>query len=98
MVVAGVAELTSKRSAEADRAAGKVFVDCSNVPLLSGEMLGKLILLQGRLKQKQSRLVLSGLRAEVRDVLRWTKIDRFFEIEEDAFQKGGPISSSASGC
>jgi len=51
-MVAGVAELTRKRSAVADRAAGKVVVDCSNVRCLSGDMLSKLILLQGRLKQR----------------------------------------------
>jgi anti-anti-sigma regulatory factor len=45
-------------------------------------MLGKLFSLQGRLKQREARLVLSGLRDEVRDVLRWTRLDRFLEIEE----------------
>lgn len=81
-MVAGVVKLT--RSSLADGEAGKAFfVDCSNVEILSSEMLNKLIRLKGRLAQKKSRLVLSGLRAEVRDVLRWAKIDRFLEIDQD---------------
>ncbi|MEI8375501.1 MAG: STAS domain-containing protein [Planctomycetota bacterium] len=59
-------------------------MDCSNFQLLSSEMLGKLILLQRRLKQKTGKLVLSGLCFEIREVLNWTKLNRFFEIEEDA--------------
>jgi len=67
----------------AEAVAGRlIVVDCSNVQLLSSEMLSTLIVLQERVKQRQSKVVLVGLRAEVRDVLRWTKIDRFVEIEE----------------
>jgi anti-anti-sigma regulatory factor len=44
-------------------------------------------MLRRRLKLKNVRLVLSGLRAEIREVLRWTRLDRFLEIEEDAEQK-----------
>jgi anti-anti-sigma regulatory factor len=36
------------------------------------------------LKQKNARLVLTGLGAGVREVLSWTKLDRFFEIDEEA--------------
>ena len=83
MMVAAVTGLTSKWSSVAERAAGKaIVVDCSNVRVLNSGMLSRLILLQGQLKQRQSKLVLSGLRAEVRDVLKWTKIDRFLEIED----------------
>jgi len=60
-----------------------LFVDCSNVPVLSSEMLSKLISLQRRLRQKGGKLVLSGLRPAVRKVLGWTKLDRFFEIDEE---------------
>ena len=85
-MVAGVAGLRSNWHFAADPVVGKaLYVDCSRVRLLSAEMLSRLISLQGRLKQRRFKLVLSGLRAEVRDVLRWTKIDRFFEIEEGEF-------------
>jgi anti-anti-sigma regulatory factor len=46
-------------------------------------MLSKLILLERRLKRRGIRLVLSDLRDEVRRVLRWTKLDRLFEINGD---------------
>ena len=59
-------------------------MDCSNVKVLSSEMLSKLILLQRRLKLKDGKLILCGMRGEVREVLSWTKLDQFFEIHEDA--------------
>ena len=78
------AQLTSEWNAVADRAdCQTLVVDCSNVPLLSSEMLSKLIQLQRRLKVKNARLVLAGLREEVREILRWTRLDRFFEIKEE---------------
>ena len=63
-----------------------IFMDCSNVKILSSEMLSKLILLQRRLAEKQGKLILCGIRGEVREVLSWTKLDQFFEIREDAEQ------------
>ncbi len=59
-------------------------MDCSNVKVLSSEMLSKLILLRRRLKEKDGNLILCGIRAELREVLSWTKLDQFFEIQEDA--------------
>ncbi len=82
-MVTGAARLTRARNSAVERADCRaVFVDCSQVQLLSSDMLSKLLLLQGRLKQREAKLVLSGLRAEVRDVLRWTRLDRFLEIVE----------------
>ncbi len=84
-MVRAVAELTRDWKSAADCAdCLELCVDCSKVQFLSSDTLSKLILLQSRLKQKRAKLVLSGLRAEVRDVLRWTKLDRFLEIAEDA--------------
>lgn len=80
-----VAALAGEWNSVADRAdCQTLFVDCSNVRHLSSELLSKLIVLQRRLKQKEATLVLSGLPAEAREVLSWTKLDRFFEIEEEA--------------
>jgi anti-anti-sigma factor len=58
-------------------------VDCSNVQLLGTEILGALLVLERRLRQKNARLVLCGLPTEVREVLSWTRLDRFFEINKD---------------
>ena len=60
-----------------------LLVDCAEVARLSSEMLSKLIVLQRRLQQKKGKLILCGLAPHVREVLRWTKLDRFFEIKED---------------
>ncbi len=79
--VAGVAR---EWNSVADRAeCRRLVVDCSNVRLLSSAMLSSLIVLQRRLKQKGGRLVLCGLRSEVRRSLSWTKLDQFFVIKED---------------
>jgi len=88
-----VAELTEEWNSVADLGdCQALYVDCSNVPIMSSEMLSKLILLQRRLREKQARLVLAGLRAEVREVLSWTKLDHFFEIDENKEQE---IATSA---
>ena len=77
-------QLASEWNAVAERADCRTLVvDCSNVKLLSSAMLSKLLLLQRRLNLRDTRLVLAGLRAEVREVLRWTRLDRFLEIRED---------------
>ena len=78
-----VAELTDEWNSVADCADCRtLFVDCSNVDVLGSEMLSKLVLLQRRLKLKKGKLILGGIRHELREVLNWTKLDRFFEIHE----------------
>lgn len=69
-----------------------LIMDCSNVKVLSSEMLSKLILLQRRLQQKEGKLILCGIRGEVRDVLSWTKLDQFFEIEEEDSQPDAVVT------
>ncbi len=82
------AELTNRGNWAADRVECRALVvDCSNLKLLSSALLSKLILLQRRLTRNKARLVLVGLRAEVREVLSWTKLDRFFEIGKDEEQE-----------
>jgi len=82
-----VTELTGEWNSVADCLDCQTLVmDFSNFQLLSSEVLGKLIMFQRRLKQKNAKLVLSGLRLEVREVLSWTRLDRFFEIQENADQ------------
>ena len=61
----------------------KLLIDCSRVEFLSSEMLSRLILLQRRMKQSACEMVLCGLRHDVRQLLAWTKLDRFFAIEAE---------------
>ena len=64
-----VAALTNEWNSVADRDdCQTLFLDCSNVVVLSSEMLSKLVMLRRRLKQKEANLVLAGVRAEVREV------------------------------
>ena len=91
--VGELVELTNEWNSIADRAdCQTLLVDCSNVQLLSSEMLSKLILLQRRLKLKKARLLLSGLRTEVREILSWTRLDRFFEIYEDEEREAAALA------
>lgn len=79
-----VAELVIEWNSIADDAdCQTLLLDFSDVEMLNSEMLSRLILLQRRLNQKEAHLMLSNLRPEVREVLRWTKLDRIFEIQED---------------
>ena len=79
------AELAKEWNGVVDRTHCRTLImDCSNIAILTSEMLSKLVLLERRLKQQHGSLVLSGLRPEIREVLSWTKLDRFFQIEEEA--------------
>jgi anti-anti-sigma factor len=83
-----VEELVAEWNSVADGEDCKtLFVDCSNVRIPNSELLGRLISLQRRLKQKQGTLVLCGLCAEVGDVLSSTRLDRYFEIRETVVQE-----------
>ncbi len=87
-----IAELMREWNSVADRADCQTLsVDCSHVRFVSSEILSKLILLHRRLNHKDGRLVLCGLCPEVRELLRWTKLDQLFEIEEDAGQEVAAI-------
>ena len=80
-----IAELALEWNSVAEAADCRTLImDCSNVKIASSEMLSKLIVLQRRLKQKKGKLILCGIRAEVREVLSWTRLDQFFEIKDDA--------------
>jgi len=86
-----VAELANEWNSVADRAdCQALLVDCADVQLLSSEELSRLISLHRRLKREGRKLVLCGLPPECRDVLRWTRLDRLFEIEEKAEGRVGP--------
>jgi anti-anti-sigma factor len=71
-------------------------VDCSQIVVPSSEILSKLIVLRRRLKRKEGRLVLCGLRPQVREALNWTNLDRFFAIQEEAGQEAAMLDVCAN--
>jgi len=72
-------------------------VDCSQIVVPSSDILSKLIVLRRRLKRKEGKLVLCGLRPQVREALDWTNLDRLFEIQEEAEQKAAMLDVCAHG-
>ena len=83
-----VAELTSEWNTIADCAdCRSLRIDCSQVTMMSSDLLSRLVVLQRRLKQKEGKLILCGLCPEVREVFRWTKLDHFFEIRDNEGQE-----------
>jgi anti-anti-sigma factor len=62
----------------------KLVVDCSGVEMMSSDTLGRLLILQRRMRKSGGRLILSGLREEVRQMFAWTKLERCFEIQPSA--------------
>jgi anti-anti-sigma factor len=67
----------------ADQAQQHLVVDLSGVVHLSSLMLGKLVMLQIRMKKKDGDLMLRKVGPEVRDILATTALDRTLHIEEE---------------
>lgn len=63
--------------------AGRVVVDLSGVTVVDSAALGRLLTLHHRCRQTGGRLTVRGLRPEVREVFRLTKLDRLLEVEGD---------------
>lgn len=61
-----------------------IILDCSKIQCLSSLMLGKLVMLQTKLRMGGRLLALWNVRAEVRDVLAATKLDRVLHVKENA--------------
>jgi anti-anti-sigma factor len=79
-----ITKLSNEWNSVADRAdCQTLIIDCSNLRFLSSETLSRMILLQRRLRQKKAKLALLGVNPEVREVLSWTKLDRFFELHDE---------------
>ena len=58
----------------------KVLLDFSNVEYLSSAALGKLIVMDKKLKAAQGKLLMCALRAEILEVFKITKLDKLFTI------------------
>ena len=77
-VSAGLKEVVEKAAEE------KFVVDFSQVNYLSSSALGMLIGLQRRVMQKKGQIRLSGIKPEIMEVFRITKLDTVFDIYKDA--------------
>ena len=60
----------------ADNSSSLVVVDCSNVDHMTSAALGSLITLNKRLREKQKRFALLGLRPTIQQVFAITRLDR----------------------
>lgn len=58
-------------------------LDFSKVQSLSSLMLGKLVMLQGKLRQKKRLLALWNVCAEIREALAATKLDQVLHVREN---------------
>lgn len=59
-----------------------IVLDFSQIRSLSSLMLGKLVMLQGKLRQRNRLLALWNVCAEVREVLTATKLDQVLHVKE----------------
>jgi len=60
---------------------GNVVLDFSGVDFLTSEMLGKVVVLNKRLRQKGGTLSLRGLCPQIRQVFAVTKLDLILDIQ-----------------
>lgn len=61
----------------------KLLVDCAGVEFFSEAALGKLITLHMKVKAESGQLKLCGLRPEILEVFKITRLDQLFEIHQD---------------
>ena len=64
----------------------KVLLDFSNVEYLSSAALGKLIVMDKKLKAAQGQLSMCSVRAEILEVFKITKLDKLFAIYDSREQ------------
>lgn len=65
------------------KANGRFVFDFSHVTYMSSSALGMLIGLQRRILQEQAQLKLCGVRDDIMEVFRITKLDTVFDIYKD---------------
>jgi anti-sigma B factor antagonist len=62
---------------------GRLLLNFSSVEFLSSAALGKLLLLEKKVKARSGTLKLCNIRPEIYEVFKITKLNRLFEIKED---------------
>lgn len=61
----------------------RVILDFDAVQFMSSSMLGKLVKIQKKCKEYKTKLKLSSLSPEIKQVFKITKLDKVFDIEKD---------------
>ena len=61
----------------------KLLLNFTNVQYLSSTVLGKLITLNTRVNEDRGKLVLCGIRPQILEVFKITKLTKLFDIAED---------------
>jgi len=75
---------TTLKQLIATNTSGRFVFDFSHVTYMSSSALGMLIGLQRRILQEQAQLKLCGVRDDIMEVFRITKLDTVFDIYKDA--------------
>jgi|688.fasta_scaffold06446_6 anti-sigma B factor antagonist len=56
-------------------------IDFSNVKYFSSSMLGKLITLNKKIKEKKAKLILCKVKPDIMEIFHITRLDKFFQFE-----------------
>lgn len=69
--------------AAAGKAGGRLVVDLSAVTMLTSVGIGMFVTLHGKCKGEKGKLALFGLRPDIVELLRLTRLDKLFLISKD---------------
>ncbi len=72
----------------------KILLDFSRVKFLSSSMLGVLVALRNKAQLIKGRLVIAGLRPELRKVFKISQMEKLFEFHDD---QGSAMASLSVG-
>lgn len=61
----------------------KLLLNFTNVEFLSSAALGKLIILERKVKSREGLLKLSNIRPTIYEVFEMTRLNRYFDIKDD---------------
>jgi len=81
MQVEGIAQQLYDLVDKLDRR--QLVLDFSNVRFLSSQTLGVLLTLRKKLQPVKGRMVICGLRKQLHEVFRISKLDKLFEFQPD---------------
>jgi anti-sigma B factor antagonist len=61
----------------------RVVIDFEPVQFMSSSMLGKLVKIHKKCKEYKTKLKLSGITPDIREVFKITRLDKLFDFEKD---------------
>lgn len=73
------AELT----AAAEKSGGRLMVDLANVTMLTSVGIGMFVTLHGKCKGEKGKMALYGLKPDIVELLKLTRLDKLFLIVKD---------------